>query len=795
MFLLGAAALVAVWVGRPYWRPTNADRVKAELREARAILNRPSPDLNRAQSLCQKALEKGTAYPQFVGEANYLLGCIYLKQADDAPDADAKLQDARHCFEQAEASGVPESDQPKLDFRLGKVLAKVEPVKALEFLRKGNDPESEGERWQLLAKCCMEMNPPDIKGAIDATNNQIPHLLQGDGRNRAEAFYRLADLHLRRNQVPEARKALDEIRVPDSQEVYDSSRVLLARCYQADGAFPQAASTWEQVRSKAKPAIDKGTIDFELGLCYWKAGRSEDARKAWDEAQTFGGEPAQASLLRKAEMQLTDIPNRAQAISTLEDAFKTVQKPADYRNSLYSSALAQQLLEKSCLEFKATADWAGASKLADLLTRLSGSTKGKELAAEIALAWGQSLKKKATTESGQAAKHDAEEAAKQFRTAATAVAELATPDKPPEVMADFLMRSAYYYLECNDKVDTQNASAMLERAQKLGATGAVGSELNYLRAVVFQRLGETDKALEAYRSCMAPDNPKQYRARCDMVVLVLDQPASREEKVKRLSQAAEDLMPNLDPAVRDRDPKAAEDSAYDMGYLYCAKQEWSQAEGYLKAALQQYPKSDEALGARLQLSNCYWYMAILESRNANDSARPDQERDNAQKRRQEFLEKSREVAEPLQQDLIRLEQESNLSEANHLLLWLISVRVADCYYYLGKTQDAVRLYNDLLAHCTRPGDQLVVYSQLWQCHLDLEQFDKCAAMTASVRDLLKTMADDAFENKNQNRDFWEKWLKQADASLARLRKPTGAAPMSGPLPPPPSGPPAELPKG
>jgi len=784
MFLLGAAALVAVWIGRPYWRPTNADRVKRELAEARSILNRPSPDLNRALDLSQKALEQGSVYPQYVGEASYLLGCIYLKQADDAPDPGVKWQEARHALEQAEAAGVPDPDKPRLSFLLGKVLhlAKVDPGRALEYLHKGDDPEAAGERWQLLAECCLTQNPPDVKGAIDATNNQIPLILQGDGRSRAQAYYRLADLHLRRNQVAEARKSLEEIRVPDSQEVYDSSRVLLARCYQAEGSYALASTAWEQVRSKAKPALDKGAIDYELGWCYWKTGRSEEAKKVWDEAQSFGGEPAQASLLRKAEMQLGDLPNRANAIPTLEEAFKSVQKPADYRNSLYSASQAQQMLEHNCQEFKSTSDWASASKLADILTRLSGAAKGKELAAEIAQAWGLALQKKAATESGQAASHDSEESMKQFRCAATLSAELATPDRTPEVQADWLRRAANNYLNCGDKLDIQNAVAMIERVQKLGAGGTLEGELAYLRGLALARLGEAEQALEVYRGCLTPNNPKQYRARNDMINLMVNQPLSREDKIKRLDQAAELLAPNLDPDVHDRDPVAAEEAAFLMGHLMYTKRDWPRAEAYLVAAIRQYPKNDQAVNSRFLLSRCYWFMASLESLAMNDGNLRDEDRLKAKKRSEEFLEKAKSVAEPLQEDLIKREMDQTLAEADRSLLWATSCMVVECYFWLRKYEDAARLYNELRFRCSKPIDELIVLSQLWQCYSWMNKPEKKAEMVTAMRDLLKSLPADAFDSSSkQNRAYWEGWLKQVDGSAPQNSAGTGA------LAPPPSG--------
>src|SRR5262245_12665007 len=504
--VLGDFALVAVWLGRPYWRPNDSDRVRRDLAEMRSLLARPNPDLGKAISLGTRAVDLGTSFPQYVGEAHYLLGCAHLKKAEEDGDPEAEWRAARTHFEQAELAGVAEADQPRLAFRLGKSLhlAKGEAQRALEYLRKGDDQETASERWQLIAECCLRLPEPDVKGAIEATVNQVPLIGLNDGRARAQAYSRLADLYLRSNQVIDAKRALEEIKVADSPELYEASRVLLARCHQADGSFAQAAAAWEQVRSKSRPPVDKGTIAYELGYCYWKAGRTEEAKRVWDEAQTLGAEAGQASLMRKAELQLADPAHRAAAVTTLEDALKGVQKSADYRNTLYPKTQAEQLLEKTCHEFKTAADWSSAGKVAGLLTRLSGAAKGKELAVDIVVTWGEVLQAEARKSNGQAARHAEEEAGRQFRTAALLASELATPERPAVEQAMWLQKAANYYLKAAEKIDVQNAVALLDRAEKLGKGP---DEMALAKAMALEQLGDVEKAIESFRACARSGKP------------------------------------------------------------------------------------------------------------------------------------------------------------------------------------------------------------------------------------------------------------------------------------------------
>jgi hypothetical protein len=256
-----------------------------------------------------------------------------------------------------------------------------------------------------------------------------------------------------------------------------------------------------------------------------------------------------------------------------------------------------------------------------------------------------------------------------------------------------------------------------------------------------------------------------------MVNLVAFQPGTPEEKLKRIDQAAEVLAPNLDPAVHDQDPIAAEESAYSMGHLMFFKRDWSRAEAYLVAATRQYPKNPEALHSRFLLCLCYTNMTHVESVAANDNNLPPDDRDKAQRRSMEFLEKCRAVAEPLQDELIKLEQDQKMTETEHQLLWDTSCQVVDSYFFQGRIDDAARLYNLLRIRCTKPTDELKVISQLWHCYFLLKDADKCANQVADLRTLLKSLPADAFDNSvaEKRRDYWENWLRQVEAIMAKAR--------------------------
>src|SRR5205823_4318100 len=119
-FLLGAAVLAAVPLTRSHWHKNDEAGLARQLAQARQALAQMPPDTAQALQRAFKVLESADRYPQLAAEAHFLVGSARLRQIDPAaPDA-AALAQVRDHLEQAEKLGVPESDRPKLTYRLGK---------------------------------------------------------------------------------------------------------------------------------------------------------------------------------------------------------------------------------------------------------------------------------------------------------------------------------------------------------------------------------------------------------------------------------------------------------------------------------------------------------------------------------------------------------------------------------------------------------------------------------------------------------------------------------------------------
>jgi hypothetical protein len=764
---LGIAAVVAVWYARPYIRPKPGDRVQRDLNEMRKLADRPA-EFDRALSLGNRILENADRFPQFVGEANYLVGCVHLRKAADlAPGVDGdELRAAVAAFEKAEVGGVPDADQPKLAHKFGKALhlANADPESALAHLLRGDDVDAPAERWQTIAEAHLRVKTPDLKAALEATNHQISLLVGVEPKVEAQARMRAAELNLRLNNPADARKALQKIDASAPSDLFMASRMLLARCFQGEGRWAEAASTWEMVRGNtALTPAQRGAVLYELGFCHWRGNRPADAVTAWGQAQVQGGDAGQAAALRLAEMQLATPAERAHAVEAVEKALEGVAKPDDYKNAVIPREDAARFLERSALDCREQADFASATKLADLYAKLVPA-KGHELAAEVAAGWGQVLWADAQKAVGPAAKQAADDAKQQFRKAAAASADAATDDRPVPERVECLRKAVSYYFKANEKLDIECGLGVLERLEKL-APAAVEGELPFLKALARQNLGQKAQAADDYRAIAKQDsNPNAPRARYQLALLQMDDRLpKREDEDAKLDLLADELEQNLTLAIQEKDREVHEMSMYLLGEVVYQRREYVKAETKLDAALRNYPNSGRALQAKFLLGRCHWYQAAQESRLLHDKNMPAKDRDAAKERYRKFLEKARAPFEDVEKVLLDRDEKKGLADADKPLLRQAQFAATECAFFLEEYEEAVRRYKLLRLRYANQFEELVALSQLWQCYEKyLNQPESARPLVDAMRDLVKSLPDTAFDGSTpiQKREFWQKWLDQ-----------------------------------
>ncbi|MFL5340986.1 MAG: tetratricopeptide repeat protein [Gemmataceae bacterium] len=779
MFLLGAAALAVVAVERHRFQPTSGDRLRRDLNEMRRLVERAPSDLGRARALGQHILEKADAFPQFVGETHYLLGCVHLRKAEDpaALEGDAELKEAIAHFEKAEVAGVPDADQPRLAHKLGKVLflLNTEPEVALDKLLRGEDPDNPVERWDMLAEAHLRVGKPNLDAALEATQSELAIAPpNGDVQLITRARVRQADLQRRLGRSEDAIHTLERIDRNAPSDLYFASRTQLAQCLEAKGDWRKAAKAWQEIKSsgQVKPA-ERAAVSYRLGWCYAKLAQPIEAAEAWKDAQVAGGEAGQAAILRQAELDLPKKDKRAEAIAALERGLDNVVRPADYRNELVPAAEVRKLLETACRTFQTEADFAAASKAADLYVKLVPSGKGRELPAEVATAWGQKLWKDAERAAGPTAAHGRDEAKLQFRKAGGLFAEAASADRPVGEQVDCLSRAVDQYFKAADKLDLEAGNVLLERMEKLDPARAADGEGAYRKAISLQNLGDKAKAIEEFRKiAQQPTSLNAPRARFQLSLLLRESlPENKAEAKRVLADIVADLEKNNDPAVAEKDRETHELSLYLLAFTVYDLRDFLKAESCLETALQHYPLSSQAKNARFLLGRCSWYQAASEQRvlaRLNDG--PD--RDATEKRYLDFLKKSREASEQVEAELLALEKDKKLIDADRSLLRQASFAAADGYFFVGAKQEiaeAARRYKELRVKYEGTLSEIVALSQLWQCYeVYLGEHDKAIATFEALRDALKKVPNTEFDGSTHynKRDFWENWLKDVEKKMA-----------------------------
>src|SRR5579864_5401387 len=681
VFVLGAAALVGVWLGRPYLHQIpkswfgnlvngTGDHAQKDLQTMRNILERKPGEMDKALTLGQKILDQSSEHPQLVGETNYLMGCIFLKKAEDAaPQETVDWQSARKHFDRAQKEGVPSGDQPRLAFFQAKVLhhLKSEPEGILKLLQDADAGDEKAALYRIKAEELMRTPDPDWKAALDASKQEMSLLpTTVDSRTRAQVRLRLAELNLRLKDTAEAQKQIEGI--DSNTPEYFLSRVLLARIHQTDGNFAQAVLAWKLAAANPKATPQElAAIYCDLGMCYSKTHKPAEAQEAWRQAQARGGEPGQAAAFRMAEAQLAEASHE-QAVPLFEEALKGVLRPEDYHNSVLPREDVVKVLEQACTLFRTQADFANASKVAELLGYVAGPGRSSEVQAEIADTWGEKLLAESRQTPGQAGQNALAEAKKQFQLAGLHAEKAAKLDRPVAEQSEWFRKAAGYFLKAQSPLALDSAIEMLNRVVQLNK-GTPDAEALYLKALAHEQRGQMKEAAEAYKAI--PENsPLQARARYQLATIQLNEKSeTREAFDQKVKQAIAELEKNLDPSVQQTDRGAHELSMFRLAEVLCKySNDYAAAETAYKAALKAYPKSAYAELATFWLGRSISNQASLQSQLAHTNGLADADRQAIVKSYTLLLDNAKKTWEPLEKTLLDRETRQPLTDLDKDLL-------------------------------------------------------------------------------------------------------------------------------
>jgi tetratricopeptide (TPR) repeat protein len=757
VFVLGVAALVAVWLIRPPGSGDPAHQIERDLAAARDELGRLDGDAEQAAVFIRKALDAIDAAPDRAGEAHFLLGSAHLRLGEvAAPElAEEHLRLAQDHLNQAERLGVAAEDQGRLLYRLGKVgfLRKDNPGKVAALLAAGAEQaDDRAEAYSLLTRACLAQNPPDLKGALEANKKLRQEVPQVDERVLSPARLLGGELLLRMGRPDEARKVLEKVAGQAPPEVLTQARLLRARTYQDESKWKEACELWKAVLDDSRaPPPDPGRIRYYLGLCHRKLEEPHEAATAWEKClQTGKADEAAAAALALAELRLQEAgPDAKRAegsLEMMERALQRIRTPDDWANSLVELPRARDTFERMASAYRQAGYFELAAKLSEVYAKLAVPGRAAALKAETYTAWAQAHQELARAASdpvaGQAEADAGREAFRQAGAAHAGAAKHAPLADQPE----HVWQAGVCYFQGEEYA---RAAALFTRYLEANPKSERQGEGWYLLAQSARHLNDRAAAEKAYTECIAFPGRFAYRARYHLALARIEE--------KQTDKAEAYLLENLEAFRRghdaELDPEAYEKSLFTLGALLYKRGNYRGVVQNLEVALGRFPANPEATRARFQLADAYRQLANQEHQsylireNMSSGAK-----EHYSQQHQLYLKKAAEQFGELDEFLQTPEARGHLTPEEQVTVPFI---YADCLYNLGRYDEALDMFNRLAARHRGQPPAVFALEGAARVHAARRDF---AGMRQRLEDIRHAMPG----LPEKDRQIWEKWLAECD---------------------------------
>jgi tetratricopeptide (TPR) repeat protein len=823
LFLTGVASLFAVWQYRPLAGDQSARQLDRDLSAVRQILANPEGgalEAEEAVHLAERAVEASERVEGRAGEACFLLGSAQVRLSDRSPPDEAWQYwgPALMNLQQAEKKGVPEPDQTLLLYRLGKagIHANDDPRQVVARLAASADQverpalpgdrvERPGEAYSLLTEAYLRLQPPDLEAAL-AANTKLRTKVAGVREDvLAPARLLSAELNLRLHRVEKARDDLKRINDLAPPAVQLRARVLLARSYQDESRWEEAAAAWQAIlddRGLAPP--DVNGIRYHLGICHQHLKQPEEAARLWEECtRTPGGPEVAAAALALAELRLRGaVPESALVALTL--AVRYVKGPGDWHNELAGVDKARGVFEAAVGTYRQAGKWDLALAAAEAYQKLAVAPRAAILRAEVAAEWARALRNQARqAQPSKALKVEDEGIRGLFVRAGAAYAEAADATRPVLEHADCLRLSGLCYLDGQDfdqarqrleqarqleesTWDTLAPDKKIERQARLGELWFLcGEALRQRKERELASASASDEArrqprqweatLAAYGKCIEYATSFAYQARLQQALLLVE--------MRQLDEAATNLQQNVQLMRRDPEPdaQALEKSLFALGGVLYWQRNYGEAISRFEDALQMARRRDdssrshpspspEAALASYHLADSYLQLFRKLDKDAADGSQSRENQEHWKQQAQGFLKKADETFRDLEQFLQTPEGKDHLALADRLD---VSLSVADCQFYLGNFEDALALYEkqidqlkteletyEKLGPAQRDQSEyfLQALSRTIRCYSAKERWDYVQIRAADTRRVLEKVKPALPPEKVEE---WEKWLDVA----------------------------------
>lgn len=758
-FLLGLAALCAVWLVRPLWYDPEAWDFKRHLRQARESLEQTNPDPEIVLIL-EQTLHSLHRFPSREGEVHFLLGSALSRQAKQLQGGRAEQvwREARAHLEKAYQVTVPPADTGQLVFRLGLSMAMTQgpPEQIIQFLSQGIDQgvEDRFDGYAALTQAYLRLPTPNLKAALDANEKQLLLPVQDE---RSLAPYRLlrGELYLRQSDRESARRVLARIGPESEPTILARARILRASSFQDEDRWSEAARIWEQVLADTRFPTDQDSVRYWLGWCYRNMAQPELAAKTWQPLLQTPGPIGQAVRLRLARLR-SESGQTAEALGLYQVALQDVAKPADYFNRLIDLPQLLRQLEKDCELARKANQFAYAQQIAILHARLASKMAGQGLLGQVAEAWGNAqLDAARKLENPQLAQKEEAQARGHYREAGLAYESAAeAAGFPITDRANFLWRAGWNLQEGQEPA---RAAQVLEQFVKLPIPHDHRGEAWYRLGITYLILKEAAKADAAFKECIQHDGPFAFRARFQQA-LAMKQANRLEEAEQALTQNLSAMIANVDPDAKEKSLYALAEVLYDRGNLSAASNRWEQA-------LNEFPTNPGALNARYLYARCCEKLAELEKQNV--------------RQQKAWIDKAV-VQCHLVVDELQTRRAKRLSDAESTLLRKAHFELAECHFNGGNWPAAFAVYEELAHRYAPPADVygLQALKRIYLTHQVLassepSHLNDMRATLKRIRAHLEHLVNQNFRDKPEmdldSIEAWESWVKQRESELDALK--------------------------
>jgi hypothetical protein len=697
-FLVGLAALVALWHSGDRLRPSIPEQYKRALLALKPAADRSPADVDQINSALRR-LPSADPPPELLTLTRYLVGSAHVALAEanpGGPEAADHWATARKNLEPASTDeSLPPADLKKLRYRLARVWANTQgtdPARTIEALTKylpdGDNP-AEGHR--LLVELHLAATPPNEALARDNLREFLTHApTRADARTLNQARLRLGELHAKFGERDEARQVLERVGPDAPPEVYAGARLLLARQKQEAEDWAGAAKLWEQVRDmRAATEAQRGEAQVRLAEAYTRLGRPADAERAALGLAKSDGPTGRAGAFRLAEAKLKEPGALPESVAqALETAF-VGGEPADLRN-LIPTADAKRVCTSAFTKAKEAGDFPLALRVVKAYAAVAEKGHHHVLTAEAQTAW--------------AAISLPEEANGHYVAAADAWVAAAAVESDPVQAGEALRRAADLHAKGNNPAKA--LATLGQWATKLSAypadrAGAAWTDLGD----AYLAIGDKAQARSAFRNAADRPGPAAARARVRLAGLLVETDPAQ----------ATNLLKDIAEAPAGDDPATHEAAAYALGEALLIQKQWALAEARLRSALQAYPASPRAARGRYQFAQVFRQRASVEARKI-EALRAEIKRYQAQRTEirdatkfiaeQAAAEDRKALAEKTYEEMLQAAYDE-FRKAEELLLAAkdpdpVVVKktmfwAADCAYWVGVYEDSARRYEKLAA--------------------------------------------------------------------------------------------------